>query len=175
MMPFQVIHHLEASRYVVIHPGARSATRRWPPEWFALVGDVLAARGLQVVLTGTEEEVGLAQSVQSQMKYPAVNLAGQTSLGGLGALLSGARLLVCNDTGVSHVASAVGLPSVILFTASDPDRWAPLDHNLHRVVAWASAASPELVLEEANKLLSDGYQHEPTCLFDSSSLEQHVL
>lgn len=146
-------YDLTSCQYAVIHPGARSLDRRWPVEWFAAVGDGLAERGLKVVLTGVPEEADLTEAVASQMESPALNLAGQTSLGALGALLTASRLLVCNDTGVSHIAAALDLPSVVLFTASDPDRWAPLDSTLHRVVAWATTAMPQTVLDEVDQLL----------------------
>lgn len=125
---------LEAGAYVVVHPGSRSADRRWDASSFARVGDELAARGLRVVLTGTRAEMPLARSVQQAMRAPVVNLAGRSSLGGMAALLGRARLLVANDTGVSHVASALRVPSVVVFTGSDPARWAPSDSWLHRAV-----------------------------------------
>lgn len=127
-------HRLEAGQYVVVHPGSRSPDRRWDPSSFARVGDELAGRGLRVVLTGTRAEVPLARSVQQAMRAPVVNLAGRSSLGGMAALLARARLLVANDTGVSHVASALHVPSVVVFTGSDPGRWAPSDGWLHRAV-----------------------------------------
>jgi ADP-heptose:LPS heptosyltransferase len=86
-------------------------------------------------LTGSAHEAQLTAAVARAMRAPAVDLAGRTSLGAMGALLSRARLLVTNDTGISHLAAALRVPSVVVFTASDPARWAPLDARLHRRVA----------------------------------------
>jgi len=69
------------------------------------------------------------------MRQAALDLAGRTTLGGLAALIARARLLVSNDTGVSHIAAAMRTPSVIVACGSDPRRWAPLDCELHRVLA----------------------------------------
>jgi ADP-heptose:LPS heptosyltransferase len=146
---------LENGQFVCIHPGARDPRRRWPIEYFASVANSVFERGMQVVLTGTHDEASLTEAVAAKMQAPSINLAGKTSLGGLGTLLARSRLLVSNDTGVSHMAAALRLPSVILFTVSDPTRWAPLDKHLHRSVAWASAATPEIILDEVEVLLSE--------------------
>jgi ADP-heptose:LPS heptosyltransferase len=98
------------------------------------VADALAQRGLQVLITGTHDEAEDAAAVVSAAQTPIINLVGRTSLGALAVLLSQARLLVSNDTGVSHLASALRVPSVIVFLASDPLRWAPQDRRLHRAV-----------------------------------------
>lgn len=148
-------YDLESCNYAVIHPGARDLARRWPTAWFAAVGDSLAKRGLRVVLTGTADEAHLTSAVASQMETTALDLAGQTNIGSLGALLSASRLLISNDTGVSHMADALDLPSIILFTASDPYRWAPLNRQLHRVIAWATAAVPQVVLDEVDAILEE--------------------
>lgn len=148
-------YKLVPGKFVCIHPGSRAKERRWPVEHFAVVADYLAERGMKVILTGTPSEKHLTDGVAEQMRHPAINLTGRTSLGGLGALLSKSALLVSNDTGVSHVAAALEIPSVVLFTASDPNRWAPLNSGLHRAVAWASAAIPEVVLDEVESLLQE--------------------
>jgi len=124
------LHH-----YAAIHPGSQLPSRRWPAERFAEVGDALAAEGLRIVLTGTASEAELTRRVRNAMREPALDLAGATTLGGLGALVARARLLVCNDTGVSHLAAAMRTPSVVVACGSDPRRWAPLDRELHRVLA----------------------------------------
>lgn len=132
--PIATRWQLRPHEYVCVHPGARDAARRWSPERFAAVADTLAGWGLRVVLTGTAAEQPVTQAVAQAMRAPAVDLAGQTGLGALALLLRGARLLVSNDTGVSHLAAALGLPSVIIFLHTDPRRWAPLDRQRHRVV-----------------------------------------
>ena len=126
---------VELGDYVCVHPGAKLPSRRWPAERFGAIADHLAARGLQVVLTGSAEEHALASDVASSMRRAAINLAGHTSLGAMGALLTGARLLVSNDTGASHIAAAVRTPSVIVANGSDVERWAPADAALHSVLS----------------------------------------
>jgi ADP-heptose:LPS heptosyltransferase len=147
---------LQPGSYVCVHPGARSADRRWPPDRFVAVADALAARGLPVVLTGAPEEAPLTAAVARAMATPLLDLAGRTSLGALAALLKGARLVVCNDTGVSHVAAAVDAPSVVIFSASEMNRWAPLDRERHRTVSARAGATAADVLAQAEDLLQVG-------------------
>lgn len=142
---------LRLAEYAVIHPGASEARRRWKPEFFAEVADELAARGLEIVLTGTASEAGVTAAVKAVMRADAIDLVGRTSLGATAALLEGARLLVTNDTGISHLASATKTKSVVVFLASDPSRWAPLNAELHRAVV---SPSPDEVLGHALAHLS---------------------
>lgn len=121
--------------HVCVHAGAQLPSRRWGAARFAQVADALADRGFTVVLTGTAGEAGLVAELASRMHAPALNLAGRSSLWTLGALVESAALVVCNDTGLSHVAAALGRPSVVVACGSDTGRWAPLDAARHRVLA----------------------------------------
>ncbi|HEY0878781.1 MAG TPA: glycosyltransferase family 9 protein [Zeimonas sp.] len=146
---------LAPGRYVCVHPGARAADRRWPAEHFAEVADALHQRyGLPIVVTGSQHERALCAEVRARMRAPAIDAAAPITIGALAALLADARLLVANDTGVSHLASALHVPSVIVFTASDPARWAPLDTDLHRAVVNAGRSGPQAVLAEAHALMT---------------------
>ena len=91
------------------------------------------------MLTGTPDEAPLIRTVRQHMRSAALDLSGRTTLWTLGALLERARLLVCKDTGVQHVAAALGTPSVAVSSGADVARWAPLDATRHRVL-WADAA-----------------------------------
>lgn len=147
---------LEPGRYVCVHPGASAAARCWPPACFAAVADELARLGLQIVLTGTAEEKERAEAVQQQMRFGAYNLCGRTTIGTLAALLSGACLLLSNDTGVSHLATALHTPSVVLFVNdAAAASWAPLDQTRHRIVTSVQPDRPTLtaVLTQAYGLL----------------------
>lgn len=146
---------LKGRDYVCIHAGARSIERRWPTACFAQVADALAATGLSVVLTGSGAEWQLAEQVRQQMRYPASNAALPYSLGALAVLLRDARLLVCNDTGVSHLAAAIRTSSVVVFTGSDPERWAPLDHRRHVSIRDSEGVYAADVLRAAMRLLAE--------------------
>lgn len=113
-----------------MHPGASIPARRWPAERFAEVANRLVHRhGAEVVLTGGPDEVEIAGQVAALVDGPVVNLAGMTSIGGLAALIAGFDLYVTNDTGPSHIATALGVPSVTIFGPADVQRWAPLDRS----------------------------------------------
>ena len=121
---------------VLVHPGAASRSRRWPAARFAAVARWLAARGDHVVVTGGPSERGLADEVVRRAGLPpSASTAGRLDLPALATLVAGASLLVCGDTGVAHLATAVGTPSVLLFGPVAPSQWGPaIDHDRHRVL-----------------------------------------
>jgi ADP-heptose:LPS heptosyltransferase len=151
-----VAEGLAPGTYICIHPGARHRDKCWPPERFAEVADRLADEfGLGVVLTGSAAEAELAAQVAAHMRNKAVDAAAPISIGAMAALMNGARLLVCNDTGVSHIAAGLKLKSVVIFSKADIARWAPLDRHNHRCIWDPDAERASVVLEHARALLSD--------------------
>ncbi|KAB7733345.1 glycosyltransferase family 9 protein [Rudanella paleaurantiibacter] len=143
--------------YVCIHAGGISG-RRWPAEQFAQVADRLATAGLPVVLTGTGAESPIAQTVQQHMHHRAVDLTGQTDLPTLAAVLRQSVGLVSNDTGVSHLATACQVPSVVIFTSADPAEWAPLATHRHRAVREADT-TPTALADLLLSLVRDRVNH----------------
>jgi ADP-heptose:LPS heptosyltransferase/uncharacterized protein YjbJ (UPF0337 family) len=110
----------------VIHPGAASPARRWPPRRWAAVARAERAAGRRVVLTGSPAERALAFEVARAARLaPADVLAGRTDLIGLAAVVANAGRVLCADTGVAHLATAFGVPSVVLFGPTPPAEWGP--------------------------------------------------
>lgn len=127
----------DRSTAVVIHPGAAFGARRWPPDRFATVAAALHDGGHDVVITGDGGEVELARSVAEMAGLPQSRvLAGTLGLLDLVALISDCRLLICGDTGVGHIATATGTPSVLLFGPTPPSRWGPRRAGPH-IAVWA--------------------------------------
>ena len=122
----------------VVHPGSAFAARRWPADRWAAVARHEARGGRRVVITGSRREAGLARHVARLAGLPASSvLAGATDLTGLAAVVAGAGRVVCCDTGVAHLATALRTPSVILFGPDSPARWGPpRDRPWHRAL-WA--------------------------------------
>lgn len=129
--------------WIGVHAGARAPARRWSERRFAAVANELAAvHGASIILTGGPGEEASAEAVGAELLYPALNLAGRTSLGGLAAIIARLDLFISNDTGPAHIADALGTPSVTIFGPADPVRWAPLDQIHHPIVRHPVDCSP---------------------------------
>jgi lipopolysaccharide heptosyltransferase II len=106
--------------WVVIHPGASAPSRRYPPQGFVNLAELLNLEGIQVVFTGDKSERKLIGGIRAQLNTPTFSLAGEVSLGGLSALLKIAPLLISNNTGPVHVAAAVGTSVVDIYALTNP-------------------------------------------------------
>jgi len=116
----------DSTGFVVFHPGAFSPLRFWPHERFAEVARwVRETRGFGVVITGSSDEAGAAETISRMAGPGVVSLAGKTTLPQAVAVISRARAMLSVDTGLMHVATAVGTPVVALVGPEDATRFGP--------------------------------------------------
>ena len=108
---------------VGLQPGASYPAKQWAPEGFAAVADSLAQDGAGIVLLGGPDEAEAARAVRQAMRAPAVDLTGATSMRETMGVLSHLALFVGNDTGVNHIAAALGVPTVALFGPTSARKW----------------------------------------------------
>lgn len=111
--------------YAVLHVSPKFSYKTWTVAGWIALGRWLMQRGMTVVVTGMETA---GQSYCEQVLHglpESANLVGHITLPALGCLVSHAALYVGTDTAVSHMAAAVGVPSVVLFGPSNPVKWGP--------------------------------------------------
>jgi len=115
---------------VAMCPGAEyGPAKRWPPRHFAALAAALDSRGYQVWLFGSAKDQDIGEEISRLAQGKALNLCGKTGLDEAIDLMALARLAVCNDSGLMHVAAALHIPLVALYGSSSPDFTPPLsDH-----------------------------------------------
>ncbi len=118
---------LPFEHYAVLHLYPLWNYKRWHLQGWSEVANYLLECGLNLVLTGGpgQDEVAYVNRFHQQLPEKVINLAGKTSLAQLTGLITGARLFIGPDTGVTHLASATGAPTIAVFGPTDPVKWAP--------------------------------------------------
>ena len=157
---------LDRRPLVAVHVGSgpnfyKLALKRWPPEQFGKLCDLLAERhGAAVVFTGKgEEEAELVRQAMGAMKHEAANACDRLSIGELLALLDRCDLTVTNDTSVMHLATLVESPVAAFFGPTDPMQYGP--RNRHDIVLYRDLyCSPCLT----NYNLKISYCTDPVCI-----------
>ncbi|MBI3088036.1 MAG: glycosyltransferase family 9 protein [Candidatus Omnitrophica bacterium] len=135
----------EEAALIVLHPGANWPHKRWPPERFAELADRLAQRpGRAIALTGGPDDEPLIRRISGRMRVPPLVLAGQTTLRQLAACLERAGVVVSNDTGVLHIASALRRPVVALYGPTSPAFTGPLGAPERTVVIHHADCCPQI-------------------------------
>lgn len=119
---------LEAcQRPVVLCPGAEyGPAKRWPASHFATLARVLMERGHSVWLLGSAKDAEIAAAIAREAPGDCHNLCGRTTLDQAMDLIAQSLLVVCNDSGLMHVAAALGRPIVALYGSSSPGFTPPL-------------------------------------------------
>ncbi|MGI5161013.1 glycosyltransferase family 9 protein [Microbispora sp. CA-102843] len=102
----------------LILPGASCSARRYPPDRFARVAGLLTAAGLRVLVAGTAREASLVDATGAGVPG-AVLLPGRFDVPVLAALIDAVDVVVCNNSGGAHLASALGTPVVVLFAGTE--------------------------------------------------------
>jgi heptosyltransferase-2/heptosyltransferase-3 len=140
----------------LIHPAAAFATKQWDTEKFARVSEYLSNRGFAVVVITSPTETQIAVALEQSVAAPLISFS-DLSLPEVTALASRARVFVGNDSGIAHIAAAVGLPAVVVFGSSNVAHWGP----------WATRPA-EVVREEMECQPCHGYYCEkfaqPECI-----------
>ena len=146
----------QESPLALIHPAAAFATKQWDTEKFARVADYLSDRGFAVAAITAPTETRIAVALKQSVTAPLIGFS-DLSLPEVTALAARARVFVGNDSGIAHMAAAVGLPAVVVFGSSNVAHWGP----------WATRPA-EVVREEMECQPCHGYYCEkfaqPECI-----------
>lgn len=131
-----------AAPLVCLCPGAEyGPAKRWPTQYFGALAAALAAQGQRVCAVGSARERELGEAIRASSNHTAVNLCGRTTLDQAVVVLSGAAMVVTNDSGLMHVAAALDRPLVALFGSSSPEFTPPLSARA-RIVRLDLPCSP---------------------------------
>jgi ADP-heptose:LPS heptosyltransferase len=116
----------DVTELIAIAPGAKKKLSLWPVERFVAVGRDLSSKGFTVVVLGGSADASTCRAVANGIGGDTINLTGRTSLKESCEVLRRCRLLICNDSGVQHLSSAVGTPCISIFSSHDmPGKWYP--------------------------------------------------
>jgi ADP-heptose:LPS heptosyltransferase len=122
----------------VVHAGAASAARRWPEVRFVELVRHEQAAGRAVVLTGDDRDAARVDRIARAARVdPRWAVAGRTDVAELLAVVAHAGRVVCGDTGVAHLATAAGTPSVVLFGPTAPRHWGPRSRRAPHRALWS--------------------------------------
>ena len=121
----EVCRQLPGNRWLCIGPGANWEKKIWPAERYALAATELSGGFDALALLGNKADNRQAELVAGRVRLPCVNLCGRTTLLQAGAVMERMTLFLGNDSGLGHIAAAVGVPSFTLFGPGSPERYHP--------------------------------------------------
>ena len=125
---------LGADPILGVHPGAHYETQRWPLEYYTALARLIREKGdMDVIVFGMPKEINDLKFI-GEGNEDRVHLFAVSDLRNFLALLARCRLLVCNNSGPLHCATALGIPTVSFMGPTDRDRWYPIgdDHIVLR-------------------------------------------
>ena len=134
-------YHVTATpKILALSPGAAfGSTKQWPSEYYAKVAIQKIAEGWQIWLFGSAQDQAITQNIMQLTQQQCINLAGQLSLFETASLIAKATVFVGNDSGLLHVAAALGIPVIGIYGSTSPEFTPPLSHHA-RVLALTDLA-----------------------------------
>lgn len=139
---------------IALHPGSGSPRKNWPVDRWVELGRALLQRGTQLLIVGGEADEERIDVLREAWRYSPVLVARHLPLPHLAAILARSRLFIGHDSGISHLAAAVGAKCVLLFGPTDPAVWAPANPGVHVLEAPdedLAKLSVEAVVEEVSR------------------------
>jgi ADP-heptose:LPS heptosyltransferase len=121
----------------LMHPGAAHEARRWPADRWAALARAETAAGRRVIITAGAGEIDLARAVAHRAGLDAGVVHSGADLVRLAAVVAAAGRVVVGDTGVAHLATALGTPSIVLFGPTAPALWGPPPERRRHRALWA--------------------------------------
>jgi ADP-heptose:LPS heptosyltransferase len=126
--PFFAAHHIDPSMecIIVVHPGSGSESKRWPIANFAALIEMLETQPrLRTIIVAGYAEAGVAAKLLSLIHTTTPPVADNWPLLPTAALIAQAMVFVGNDSGLTHLAAALGRPTIAIFGPTDPAIWGP--------------------------------------------------
>jgi heptosyltransferase-3 len=121
----------ERDSLIALHPGAGSTNKRWALSRFGRVAQFLALKeNSKLLIIEGPAETGLARQVAQEVAFDQAILAESVPLNRLAAVMEQCRFFIGNDSGIAHLAAALGIPSVVLYGPTLPQCWAPIGRHV---------------------------------------------
>jgi heptosyltransferase-2 len=143
-----------AKRLIAIHPGSGSATKNWPvANWIALGERLLRAGDVQLVVIGGEADASQIAQLRDGWPSPRATYVIDQPLPIVAAVIARCDAFIGHDSGISHIAAAVGANSILLFGSTDPRVWAPQNKNA-RILGAANGEMMHIAVDDVLTAIS---------------------
>jgi ADP-heptose:LPS heptosyltransferase len=125
-------HHITGGEYMVVHPTARAENRRWPPMYYREVITAIATSRPVIIIATRDENDLITPIIADTRNHPGIHLCiGELTLGGVIGLMDGARGFLGNDSGMAHIAAALGIPTFVIFGGqAEHTQWRQIGDNV---------------------------------------------
>ena len=127
------VHGIDLNKPLIsLCPGAEfGPSKRWPSKYYAEIANEYLSRDWQILLLGSENDVSIGQEIEeySEKSHKILNLIGKTKLFDTVDILKASKLVLCNDSGLMHIAASVDVPLVALYGPTSPEFTPPLSNK----------------------------------------------